>query len=233
MKTEPLRLSARRWPRMVPRRITAWRPEGVRQCASSPRPPRPRRLAAARILRRRTLSRRRNHHRLAPRAAPQTIWPARSRETGSHLRHHPIQPDRTRRAGSRVVSSRSRRIPGTQAGAEAVAAHAGVRRAGGRGTSGTSSRLRGCPDFQGAGAHAARAEPLAGVRTIDHSHRMSEPAPTCFACWTASESEMVARRRGRSRGVVSSGGRCACRAGHVRCGEAADGSARTSARLAR
>ena len=65
------------------------------------------RLDAARVLPRRTPSRRRSHHRrrLARRGRRSG---ARDRaQTGRHLRPHPIQPDRTGRAGGRVASSRT------------------------------------------------------------------------------------------------------------------------------
>jgi hypothetical protein len=107
-----------------------------------------------------------------------------------------------------------RRIPGTQAGAEAVAAHAvfGALEAGELGYFEPVARMPGFPKALARTLHELR---LAGVRTIDHSHRMGPAQADLFRLLDRVESEM-SRAGVDDRAALFHLAGAACRAGHVR-----------------
>ena len=107
-----------------------------------------------------------------------------------------------------------RRIPGTQAGAEAVAAHAvfGALEAGELGYFEPVARMPGFPKALARTLHELR---LAGVRTTDHSHRMGPAQADLFRLLDRVESEM-SRAGVDDRAALFHLAAAACRAGHVR-----------------
>src|SRR4249920_2015027 len=107
-----------------------------------------------------------------------------------------------------------RRITGTQAGAEAVAAHA-VFDALAAGVLGYFEPVARMPGFPKALARTLHELRLAGVRTTDHSHRMGPAQADLFRLLDRVESEM-SRAGVDDRAALFHLAAAACRAGHVR-----------------
>ncbi len=192
----------------------AWRPEGVRQCASSPRPPRPYRLAAARSF----LGGRPPAAEIiivgASRGAADDLARAISRDQGATFGITRFSLTELAARAAASYPAERRRIPGTQAGAEAVAAHAvfGALEAGELGYFEPVARMPGFPKALARTLHELR---LAGVRTTDHADRMDPAQADLFRLLDRVESEM-SRAGVDDRAALFHLAAAACRAGHVR-----------------